>query len=151
MKKVFLLLVVVIVFIAAVFLRWGGRHESADNEGRITGKDVTREAKEAVQTTLRYTVQEKDDYMRNMEQELRDMDVSMGELKEKAARLGGEARRELDEKIEVLKEKRAAAAEKLEKMKAASGRAWEDLKEDADESVRDLKDTFARILSRFRE
>lgn len=151
MKKFFLVLIVAILVIVAVVFWLGGRHESRDNEGRITGSDVTREAKEAAETTLRFTIQEKDDYVRSMEQELRNMDVNMGELREKAARLGGEAQKELDAKMKVLKEKKDAAAVKLEKMKAASGRAWEDLKEDTDASVRDLKDAFAMIVERFRE
>jgi hypothetical protein len=83
-----------------------------------------------------------DKYVHEMHDLLATLDVKYEELKGRAAKSEGEAKKELDKKLAEAKVKRDAAAKKLEELKTAGATRWEKIKEGVGSAFADLKKVF---------
>ena len=89
-------------------------------------------AKDAAETTTEAAKAKRDEYAREMSKRLDELDAKYEELKGRAAKAEGQAKKDLDKKVEEAKVKRDAAAKKLDELKEAaptagrrSRREWE--------------------------
>ncbi|MEX2119737.1 MAG: hypothetical protein WD847_09095 [Pirellulales bacterium] len=129
--------------------------QPAAGEGRpvedepITREEVQRKVREAAKATGRYLSQTKEEFERDLERKLADLDDDLARLKSKAADLKEEARPRWEEQMKRLEARREQARKKLEEVKAASPEAWQDLKTGAHSAWEDLKEGFDEASQHF--
>jgi hypothetical protein len=125
-----------------------GRNEVVTLTARkTTGKDVAREAREALQAAKQYTFQQKAEYEKRLRQVVADLDDRIDDLEQRARESTADARKSLDQQVRDLKQKRAVVSERLEKVKAAGADAWDDLKTGVQKAVEDLQRALDRNKS----
>jgi hypothetical protein len=107
------------------------------------GGDATHEFKITVAKDPEVAAKAKrDEYARDLQKELDKIDAKYEELKASAAKAEGQAKKDLDKKVEEAKVKRDAAAKKLDELKEAPPDRWEKIKEGAENAFDDLKKIF---------
>lgn len=84
----------------------------------------------------------RDEYARAMSKRLDELNVKYEELKGRAAKAEGQARKDLERKLDEAKVKRDAAAKKLDELKDAGADRWEKIKEGVGSAFDDLKKVF---------
>lgn len=120
----------------------GKKEEPTSAKKPVTEEKVMKEVKEAVQTALSYTEQQKEEYRKKINAQLDEMQRKMAELKAKYEQAKPEIQAKLKEQMEVLQKEMDAARKKLAELKAASGKAWEDMKAGLDKALEDLKKSY---------
>ena len=94
--------------------------------------------------------QQRDEYVKKVNDQIDQLDKKIGQLKVQAEKLGREQKKELDKNIADLEEKRRIAAQKLDKLKSASAGAWEDIKKGTQAALDDLQRTYERVANRLK-
>lgn len=115
------------------------------------GPAVGRAVQQALAAARRLGAEHKDEYQKKLNGLVQQLDDQIDDLKEKAAKAQGEARRKFDQEVGDLERKRDEAEKKLAKMKAASGPAWEDLKGGMQDAIQDLQKAIERAKTHFDE
>jgi TolA-binding protein len=121
----------------------------ATPRGTVTAEDVRREAREAGQAALALAQQKKQEYQKQIEDELSDLDRQIEKLKAQANEAQAEARAKLQAEIAGLEQKKAAARKELDRVKAASAEAWEDMKEGVNAAMENLRKAYQQARTRF--
>ena len=89
-----------------------------------------------------FTVETKDAALDTGKQLVRETDTKIKELQDKADKSSGDAKAAYERSIKDLKEKREAAAVKLDEMGKASGSAWEATKQGFSDAYKDLQQSY---------
>lgn len=97
------------------------------------------EIKHAAAATADAAAAMRDQYAEEMRKQLEVLDARSAVLKEKASKAAGQAKVDLEKKLEETKAKHADAAKKLEELKGASADRWEKLKDGFGKAFDDLK------------
>jgi uncharacterized membrane protein len=84
----------------------------------------------------------RDEYAREMHKQLDALDAKYEDLKGRAAKAEGQAKKDLDKQVADAKAKRDAAAGKLDELKKADASRWEKLKGEVGSAFADLKKMF---------
>ena len=84
----------------------------------------------------------RDEYVSEMHKQLEGLDAKYEELKARAAKAEGQAKKDLEKKVGEAKVKRDAAARKLDELKVAAPDRWEKVKEEVGNAFDDLKKLF---------
>ena len=105
----------------------------------VTLRDVGKEAGEALDTGASFLSQQKTAYEATVRKKLKDIDGRLAELKEKALKAGPQVKARVEESIEALAEKKAAAQRKLEQLTAAGDEAWRELSKGVDAAIGELE------------
>jgi hypothetical protein len=84
----------------------------------------------------------RDEYAREMHKQLDALDAKYEELKASAAKAEGQAKKDLEKKVEEAKVKRDVAAKKLDELKEAPPDRWEKIKDGVGSAFDDLKKMF---------
>lgn len=114
---------------------------------KTTGKDVAREAREALQAAKQYTFQQKGEYEKRLRRVVDDLDDRIDDLEQRDRESTADARKNLDRQVVEMKQKREALSERLERVKAAAPAAWEDLKSGVQKAIDDLQRALDRDKS----
>lgn len=122
---------------------------SDGDKGGVTAGDVAKQAAQTAQTAAKLVEQTKDDYARQMRDELDLMNQRLNLLKERAAKAEGEAKAKVDTQIEALTKKVSEVEGQLEKLKTSSGEAWKDMKGGIESALNDLKTAYDEAKSNF--
>jgi biopolymer transport protein ExbD len=153
MKKIVVFIILAAFFGSAFLLACGDGKESEKPKVEVTSQDVKNKAKEAIETAKTYTLQQKEEYQKQMEARLQELDREIRELQagaqSKATALKEESKAQFDQALEELRNKQQAAADKLDKLKSSSGKAWEDMKSGMDSAMGDLSKAFDKARSHF--
>jgi len=96
----------------------------------------------------RTQAEKKEDYRRGIERRMDWLDGRIHQLKLDAARKGRDSKERLDRELPDLQKQREAARQKLVELEAASGSAWNKLKEGVETAVQKLEDVVDRAGSR---
>ena len=101
------------------------------------------EAKEKISDAAEATAEaaraKRDEYAHEMQKKLDELDVKYKALERRAAEARGDARKDLDEKVEAARARRDAAARKLDELKEAGLDRWEKVKDGVGNAFDDLK------------
>jgi len=112
-----------------------------------TLEEVRREIREALQGTKNYAFQQKEEYTKKLETQLKRLDEQVEELKSSIK--DAAAKPENQELLKDLQAKRAVVQEKLDKVRTSSAAAWEEVKAGLDAAVEDLMKSFQKARTRF--
>ena len=126
-------------FVAAV----GCERKPADRTpGRVTSDDVRRDAGQAVNTAVEFSQQTKEEFQKNLDARLKNMDAEIAKLREKGRDLKDEAKTNWDRKLADLETKRDAARAKLAEVGHSSAEAWKDVQKGAQSAWDELDKAF---------
>jgi len=92
----------------------------------------------------------KESYQQKLQAQLDGWSADIDKMKARADKAEADVKLEYYEKIEELREKQAAAKDKLTELTAASDDAWEDLKVGAESAWLSLGEAVQRATSRFK-
>jgi hypothetical protein len=117
----------------------------------VTAEEVQQELREALESAKAYTFQQKEEYEKRLQPVLRDLDDRIEVLKEKAKGAGKEARKWYTEAAQELRREREVVREQIAKARAAAPGAWEEVKAGVSAAWDDLRKAFQRANERLKE
>jgi chromosome segregation ATPase len=94
--------------------------------------------------------QQRKQYEEDIETKLRDLDQEISALEAKAPAEGTELRKQFQQQMAELDQKRDVARRKFDKFKASSQQAWRDMKPGVDKAINDLEDAYKQAASDFK-
>lgn len=92
----------------------------------------------------------KDSYVQKVEEQLQQWKMDIDRLKAKAEKAEAQMRTEYHKKLDIIKEKQAAAEISLKQLKEASEESWEDFKKGYEDLRDDLKESIVNVQSSFK-
>src|SRR5690349_25155214 len=85
---------------------------------------ITKEAKETLEATKQYTIEQKEAFQRKAHEELAIIQKQIGTLREKEREVSAATRAELQKSIDELEKKKEAAKHELEQLRAVTDSKW---------------------------
>ncbi|MDD3618115.1 MAG: coiled coil domain-containing protein [Desulfobulbaceae bacterium] len=92
----------------------------------------------------------KDAYQKKMEAQLKEWSAKIDVLKAKADKAGAEQKIKYNEMIESLRARQGKVREKLDKLRASSGTAWEEVRGSVEHAWDELKNAVERAGKKFK-
>jgi DNA repair exonuclease SbcCD ATPase subunit len=126
----------------ALLTACGDENEPATSKPAVSSEDVKKEVRDASETTMAYFEARKKAYQEQVAARLEDYDKKLDELKAMAMTMGDEARTRINQKMELLQKKVAAAYQKLDELKMAADNAWEGSKSRMDSALAELENAY---------
>ncbi len=90
-------------------------------------------------------------FLKRVESALETLDAEIDRLSEKAGKVDRDARVRYDEELAVLRMKREAVAEKIQRVREAGGNSWGVLKTGVLDATEDLEKATAKAIERLRK
>ena len=132
-----------VLLLAGLVAVVGCERKPADRTpGKVTSEDVRRDAGQAVNTAVEFSQQAKEDFQKNLDAHLKNMDAEIAKLHEKGRDLNGEAKVKWDQKLADLETKRDAARAKLAEVGKSSAEAWKDVQKGAQSAWDEMDKAF---------
>ena len=94
---------------------------------------------------------QKQTYEEQVQAKLRKLDGEIAELNAQLPRQKREIRKQFNQEMGELNQKRAAAQSEMEKFQDTSQQAWRDAKPELDAAVKDLESAYQRAASDFKQ
>ena len=116
---------------------------------KVTSEDVRRDAGKAAETATEYSREAMEEFQKNLEGKLKNLDAEIARLREKGHGLKDQAKVNWDAKMADLETKRDAVRIKLAEIGRSSAGAWKDVKQGAQSAWDDLNTAFHKIASEF--
>lgn len=116
-----------------------------------TSEYLETETKEAIETAGEYLDEVQKEYQETMAEEIAGIDKLIEGLKIKSQAIENEKKAEYQTMIQELTEKRDIAQKKMEELKEASGDTWQDIKNELDAALEDLKKTYDEAVAKFED
>lgn len=92
----------------------------------------------------------RDEYVRKMQAKLEEWNADIDKLAAKTSEVSAEVRSEYREQIAALKEKQAAALQKIEEVQKSGENAWKDLKSGIELAWSAIGEAIDSVKSRFK-
>lgn len=118
------------------------------SESPVTNRETPSSGTEA-EDTLAAARKAKEAFQQTLAENLRRVDEQMRELQLKVVNLSAKAKADWAEKMKDLDAKRTAAQAKLTELRAASGDAWEHLREGSQAAWQELEQAFTKAAAEF--
>ena len=109
---------------------------------------ITKEAKETLEATKQYTIEQKEAFQRKAHEELAVVQKQIGALREKGHEVSAATRAELQKSIDELEKKKDAAKRELEQLRAVTDSKWAAMKANVNSALEDLKSSYQKTVSR---
>ena len=110
--------------------------------GQVTSEDVHRDAGQAVNTAVEFSQQTKEEFQKNLDAQLKNMDAEIAKLREKGRDLKDEAKVKWDLKLVDLETKRDAVRAKLAEVGQSNAEAWKDVQKETQSAWNELDKAF---------
>jgi LPS O-antigen subunit length determinant protein (WzzB/FepE family) len=117
--------------------------------GKVTSQDVRRDAGKAVDTAVEFSQQSKEEFQKNLDARLKQLDVEIVRLREKGRDLNDEAKANWERKMAELEAKREAARARLSEVGQSSAEAWKDVQKGAQSAWDELEKAFREASNEF--
>lgn len=111
---------------------------------------ASEETQKAANGTYADLQKEKQEFVNTMETKVADLNRELAVLKGKAENATGEAKEELQVRVDELEKQLTAAQDKLEEVKNATAENWKQVKADVEVAFDDLGKSFAQASERFK-
>jgi len=142
MKRATILLAVIAALLITIPL-------SGPAIGETTSDKLAKETKEAIEAFKAYMIDKKNDAVAHGKDLLKKTDAEIDVLQAKADEASGDAKVAYQKEIDNLKEKRSAAANKLDELEDASADSWDDAKDGFTEAYKALYDAYKEAVANF--
>jgi hypothetical protein len=117
----------------------------------VTTAELQREFHDALESAKQYTYQQKEQYQKQLQPVLHDLDDRIEYLKEQAKGAGKQAQQWYAQSIQELERERAKVGKQLAKAQAAAPGAWNEVKSGVTAAWGDLQRAFQRAGERLKE
>ena len=117
-------------------------------EKPVTPDTITREARETIEATARYTAQQKEAFQRKAQEELEAIQQQMAALQGKADKASASARTELRKSIHDLEVKKEAVKQQLDGLKSATDAKWNEMRAGVHSAIEEMNQSFQRLRSK---
>lgn len=128
-----------------------GACESQDQSGQssktVSSKEVQEKTAAAVKALTDFAQQKNQEFRRQMEGQLKELDQRIRELNKQVAELGAEASDDLKDMVEKMSKQSEAARKKLGELASATGESAESLQQDIQEQVGELQKKYEKAES----
>lgn len=114
-----------------------------------TAEDVQREAAETADAAGSFARSTVEQYKHDMREAVRNIDRDIEKLETRAESLSGDARAQVEDTIEQLRNQRDAFVDRLEQARADTADAWQDIRSGLDRAWNDLEQAGRNALDRF--
>lgn len=94
--------------------------------------------------------QSRNEFIEKIKSGLDDLDQRIEELKQRGDKLEGEAKKEYENRLHDLREKRRESQRKLDEVQAAGEEKWQQLKDEAEHAWKSLGNSFNYFKSHFK-
>jgi hypothetical protein len=94
---------------------------------------------------------ERDAYVQKLKAQLDEWNAEIDRLEAQARQAGGDARLQYEKQVQSLREQRRDAETRLAGLRAATGDAWDQLREGVDQAWSDLKSGLEKASSAFKQ
>lgn len=94
--------------------------------------------------------QSRNEFIEKMKNGLDDLDQQIEDLKQRGEKFEGEARKEYENRLHDLREKRREAKRKLDDAQSAGEERWQQLKDEAEHAWKALGNSFNYFKSHFK-
>ncbi len=109
---------------------------------------ITKEAKETLEATKQYTMEQKEAFQRKAHEELAVIQKQISALREKGHDVSAATRAELQKSIDELERKKDAAKHELEELRAVTDSRWAAMKADVNSALEEVRRSYQKALSR---
>ena len=116
-----------------------------------TPEDIKKEARDLADTTLSYADQQKLKYLELLKEKQEQYQEKYVELEEKLVKLSEQTKADMAAEMENLNRKKAEMVLKTREIQAASGKAFEDLREGMDRAIDEMDKAYDQALNRFQK
>lgn len=114
-----------------------------------TGTDkIVKEARETIEATKEYSVQQKEAVERKAQEEFTALQRQIIELREKVTKASETTRAELQKSLNELEKKKDGVREQLDELKHATDKKWQDVQDGMNSALQELKQSYQKLLSR---
>jgi TolA-binding protein len=129
-----------VLAIAASLAAFGcSKEEAPPAKGEASAVDVRKEATEAAGTAAAYVEQEKDQFIRDAQQELDRMEDRIASLNSRAKTATAETKAKLDAQVADLQAQWLVLEARLADLRKATAENWQEAKASFDEQMQQLK------------
>ena len=90
------------------------------------------------------------EFINKMKERIDDLDKQFDEFKREASKLEGKARKEYENNLHDLREKRREANRKIDELRAANEERWQQLKDETEHAWKALGNSFKYFKSHFK-
>lgn len=122
----------------------------AAEKGDVTKSDVKKEAPSGLDKPKAPAEQEKQDYIKQIQNTLDDVSKDIDKLKDKAQSATGDARTKIDSTIATLKAQQETATKKLQELRSSTGAAWGEMKTGMSKAVDELHKAYEDAAKHFK-
>jgi hypothetical protein len=129
-----------ILVISVTLLVLGCNPSSPDSKAKVD--DAKKKIGDAADASAEAAKAKRDDYVRDMNKRLSELDVKYDALKARAVKADEKGKKDLQKKLDEAKVKRDVAAKKLDELKETSHDRWEKVKDGVGNAFDDLKKIF---------
>ena len=139
------------IFLAILMFAAGcnSQNQSIQERTETSAEDVKQKVEEAWETGFDYTQEQQQKYQKEIQTQLDDFDNRIEELRAEAENAGEEVEIALNERIEILEQKREEAEQSLETLTSSGDEAWKEVKGGLDKAIGDLQQTYERAVTEF--
>jgi ABC-type phosphate transport system auxiliary subunit len=109
---------------------------------------ITKEAKETVEATKAYTIQQKDAFQRKAQEELVAIQSHIIALRGKAHSASAATRAELQRSLDELERKKDAVKDQLDALRDTTDSKWHAMRSTVDTALEEIKSSYQKALSR---
>ena len=109
---------------------------------------ITKEARETLDATKQYTIDQKEAFQRKAHEELAVVQKQISALREKGHEVSASTRAELQKSIDELEKKKKAAKHELDQLKAVTDSKWAAMNAKVNAALEDLKSSYQKAVSR---
>ncbi|MBH0200166.1 MAG: hypothetical protein HP497_12225 [Nitrospira sp.] len=109
---------------------------------------ITKEAKETLEATKQYTIEQKEAFQRKAHEELAVVQRQINHLRGKGHEVSSAARAELQKSLDELEKKKDAAKHELEQLRTVTDSKWAAMKANVNSALDDLKSSYQKAVSR---
>lgn len=117
-------------------------------EQPVTPGTITKEARETIEATARYTTQQKDAFQRKAQEEFEAIQKQMAVLQGKADKASVSARTELQQSIHELEAKKGTVRKQLDGLKSATDAQWNEMKAGVHAAIEEMNRSYQRLRSK---
>ncbi|QDT25521.1 sll1863 family stress response protein [Gimesia panareensis] len=125
--------------------------DSTSVEQPVTSEDVKQKVGEAVDTAKEFTKQKRDEYAKQFQQQLEDLNGKITALESRGAKLKDDAKVKWNEQLDELKKQRDQVSKNFEEFQKSSVDAWEGLSKDLDVAWDNLKEAYDETAEEVKE
>ena len=91
-----------------------------------------------------YTYEKKEEYQRDLSNQMRELDTKIDELKVKASKASDSTKAEFNRNMESLDKQKAVLAEKMDAVKTSTASGWNSVKAGTDSAMESVKKAYEK-------